>query len=171
MSKIISSHATFYQQVEALSVTPFAPRALDRGLAALLTSYVRLTGPELSANEAAGNVNAETSYFAQALDEITRRAGEVTYDDQAEQRVRADLEKFKAYWLHKASSTPGLGYKTRNDGRTLGLLKDPERGNWEPFTCLNSLREVEPPVQLILDDRNLGDEPAGPIMILPVGEA
>jgi hypothetical protein len=32
-------HATFYQQVEALSVTP----ALDRGLAALLTSYMHLT--------------------------------------------------------------------------------------------------------------------------------
>ena len=40
-------HATFYQQVEALSVTPFAPRAIDRGLAALLVSYVRLLGSEL----------------------------------------------------------------------------------------------------------------------------
>ena len=29
-------HATFYQQVEALSVTPFAPRALDRGLTGVL---------------------------------------------------------------------------------------------------------------------------------------
>ncbi|GAC1455551.1 MAG: DISARM system helicase DrmA [Ktedonobacteraceae bacterium] len=47
-------HATFYQQVEALSVTPFAPRALDRGLAALLTSYVRLSTTELSANGAGG---------------------------------------------------------------------------------------------------------------------
>jgi hypothetical protein len=51
----------------------------------------------------------------------------------------------------------GLGYKTRNDGRTLGLLKDPEQGNWEPFTCLNSLRDVEPMVQLILDERDLGE--------------
>jgi len=31
-------HATFYQQVEALSVTPFSPRALDRGLTALLVA-------------------------------------------------------------------------------------------------------------------------------------
>lgn len=164
-------HATFYQQVEALSVTPFAPRALDRGLAALLTSYVRLSGPELSANEAAGNVQAETTYFAQALSEITRRASAITSDDQTAQRVRADLEKLKDYWLHKANSMPGLGYKTRNDGRTLGLLKDPERGNWEPFTCLNSLREVEPTVQLILDERSLGDEPAESSFVVPVEEA
>ena len=43
-------HATFYQQVEALSVTPFAPRALDRGLATLLVSYVRLLGSEFNEN-------------------------------------------------------------------------------------------------------------------------
>src|SRR5207302_8940784 len=35
-------HATFYQHVEALSVTPFAPRAMDRGLSALLVSLIRL---------------------------------------------------------------------------------------------------------------------------------
>jgi len=150
-------HATFYQQVEALSVTPFAPRALDRGLAALLTSYVRLTGTEFSKNEAAGEVTASTSYFAQAIEEITRRADEVTYSGEAGVRVREDLEKLKAYWLQKASALPGLGYKTRNDGRTLGLLKQPEHGSWEPFTCLNSLRDVEPMALLILDERGLGE--------------
>src|SRR5262249_55321586 len=31
-------HGTFYQQVEALSVTPFAPRALDRALSAVFVS-------------------------------------------------------------------------------------------------------------------------------------
>ena len=39
-------HATFYRQVEALSVTPFAARALDRGLTAVLASLVRLSGTE-----------------------------------------------------------------------------------------------------------------------------
>ena len=28
---------------------------------------------------------------------------------------------------------------------------------WEPFTCLNSLREVEPTVKLIIDDGGLDD--------------
>ena len=31
-------HATFYQHVEGLSVTPFAARALDRGLSAVLVA-------------------------------------------------------------------------------------------------------------------------------------
>jgi hypothetical protein len=151
-------HATFYQQVEALSVTPFAPRALDRGLAALLTSFVRLTGTEFSRNDTAGNVTRDTPYFAQALQAIVRRAEEVTiHNVEAIERVRADLEKLRDYWVHKASTMPHLGYKKQQDGLTLGLLKEPERGKWEPFTCLNSLRDVEPTVHLILDERDLGD--------------
>ena len=152
-------HATFYQQVEALSVTPFAPRALDRGLAALLTSYVRLSSTRFSKNAAASDVDGPDAipYFDQAIEEITSRAAEITSAGEAVVGVREDLEKLRAYWLHKAHSMSGLGYKTRNDGRTLGLLKDPEQGNWEPFTCLNSLRDVEPMIQLILDERDLGE--------------
>src|SRR5260221_4359115 len=47
-------HATFYQQVEALSVTPFALRALDRGLSAVLVSLLRLHNMDLNPDEAAG---------------------------------------------------------------------------------------------------------------------
>src|SRR5712692_7863774 len=41
-------HATFYQQVEALSVTPFAPRAVDRGLTAVLVALTRLADLDLN---------------------------------------------------------------------------------------------------------------------------
>ena len=44
-------HATFYNHVEALSVTPFASGALSRGLTALLVSCVRLQGTEFNANK------------------------------------------------------------------------------------------------------------------------
>ena len=150
-------HATFYQQVEALSVTPFAPRALDRGLAALLTSYVRLSTTELSENSAAGNVTNDNPAFIHAIQEITQRADDITNDPEAVERVRSSLEKLQAYWLRKAQTLPDLGYKTRRNSTTLGLLKEPERGQWEPFTCLNSLRDVEPTVSLILDTYSLGE--------------
>ena len=35
-------HQSFYRSVEATSVTPFSPRALDRGLAGTLVALVRL---------------------------------------------------------------------------------------------------------------------------------
>jgi len=71
--------------------------------------------------------------------------------------VHIELDRLKAYWLRQASTIPSLGYKKKNDGRTLGLLKGPEQGKWDPFTCLNSLRDVEPSVHLILDERGLGE--------------
>src|SRR5437763_1350144 len=40
-------HATFYRHVEALSVTPFSSRALDRGLTATFIALVRHAGEPL----------------------------------------------------------------------------------------------------------------------------
>lgn len=152
-------HATFYQQVEALSVTPFAPRALDRGLAALLVSYVRLLGPEFNENNRAGKVFATHPYFLKALSELPQRATSITGSIEVSETVRTALEELRAYWLKKASANVGieLGYKTRKDGKTIGLLHQPGLGDWTPFTCLNSLRDVEPSINLILDERSLGE--------------
>jgi hypothetical protein len=49
-------HATFYKHVEPLSVTPFSPGALQRGLAGLLVALVRLRRMEFNANEAASRI-------------------------------------------------------------------------------------------------------------------
>jgi hypothetical protein len=153
-------HATFYQQVEALSVTPFAPRALDRGLAALLVSYVRLLGSEFNENSQAGKVDFNHPYFAAALDEISQRAEIITGSKQVAASVHAALDELRVHWQKAASANIGiqLGYKTKRDGHTIGLLHQPGQGDWLPFTCLNSLRDVEPAINLILDERGLGDE-------------
>src|SRR5262249_41659753 len=71
-------HATFYQQVEALSVTPFAPRAIDRGLSALLVSLVRLLGSDLNANGAARHFTRATPLFDAAKRAIVARAHQVS---------------------------------------------------------------------------------------------
>jgi hypothetical protein len=56
-----------------------------------------------------------------------------------------------------------MGYKDKKDGLTIGLLTAPEGGRWDDFTCLNSLRDVEPSVGLVLDDRSVGQEPERPV--------
>jgi hypothetical protein len=152
-------HATFYQQVEALSVTPFAPRAIDRGLAALLVSYVRLLGSEFNENSQAGKVIGTHPYFLAALDELSHRAVSVTGSTEVGEAVRTALEELREYWLNMTRANVGtqLGYKTRKDGQTIGLLRQPGQRDWTPFTCLNSLRDVEPSINLILDERGLGD--------------
>ena len=69
-------HATFYKHVEALSVTPFSPGAIDRGLAALLVSLVRQRGIEFNSNDKAMLMATHTShhYVKDAIEAITRRA-------------------------------------------------------------------------------------------------
>jgi hypothetical protein len=60
-----------------------------------------------------------------------------------------------------------LGYKERKDGVTVPLLQRPDQKPWDPFTCLNSLREVEQQVGLILIDDGLSPSTASPPSALP----
>jgi hypothetical protein len=155
-------HATFYQQVEALSVTPFSPRALDRGLTGVLVSYLRLLGEAFNANDRAGQLERGHEFVTVALEEISRRAGLVTESHTEEDLVHHMLDKRLDQWLSKAQHMSGgaiLGYAERRDGRTLGLLKKPSQEDWSTFTCLNSLRDVEPNVALILRDYGMDREP------------
>jgi len=162
-------HATFYQQVEALSVTPFAPRAIDRALTALFVSLVRLVSDDLNANVQAGKLRRDHPSVRAAIDTITDRAWRVTHRAEVRDLVRAELERRLEEWLAQAEQIAGgrqLGYQSRNDGVTIGLLQRPDTDPWGTFTCLTSLRDVEPEVRLILDDRGLDDEP----VLVPVAE-
>ncbi len=158
-------HATFFQHVEALSVTPFSPRALDRGLSALLVAYVRLFGPEFNANTGAGQITRDHPYVRSAVNDISRRAGLVTGNAALEDYVRGELEERVDKWLARARAVTGgaqLGYEDKKDGLTLGLLASANSTAWGDFTCLNSLRDVEPAINLILDDFGLDRDPMTP---------
>jgi hypothetical protein len=149
-------HATLYQQVEALSVTPFSPRAIDRGLTALLVSFLRLYGFDFNSNESAAQLKRDHPFVQTAIEEISRRAGLVTGNLQVEQDVRAELTSRIDHWLARAAKLAAggakLGYRGKGDSRTLPLLENPGRGGWDLFTCLTSLRDVEPSVNLILNN-------------------
>jgi Helicase conserved C-terminal domain len=154
-------HATFYQQVEALSVTPFAPGALYRGLSALLVGLTRQMGEDFNANERAGAIDRAHPFVQAAIEEIVRRA-ELVEGSPTGARVRAELEAKLDHWLTLAGRRSGgttLKYRVlKKDGTTLELLQSAGQGNWEEFTCLNSLRNVEPSIGLILSDRPPDDD-------------
>lgn len=153
-------HATFYKHVEALSVTPFAARAVDRGLAAVLAALVRLPAGEFNDNKAAGRIDRTHAIVQAAIAGIARRAEEVRQSKAEGARVYQLLQARLDQWLKLASPKPGgarLGYQTERDGMTVGLLQRAGVGNWDDFTCLGSLRDVEPSVGLVLDDRVLDD--------------
>src|SRR5581483_11669426 len=143
-------------QVEALSVTPVSPRALDRGLSGIFVALIRLLASDFNANQDAGKLVREHLIVQETLNEISRRAGLVQEDAALSEFVRQELNARLDLWLARAAKNQAggsiLGYETERDQRTVGLLQDPYRGKWEEFTVLNSLRDVEPAVNLILND-------------------
>ncbi|WP_200888993.1 DISARM system helicase DrmA [Aphanizomenon flos-aquae] len=154
-------HATFYQHVEALSLTPFAPRAIDKGLAALFVTLVRLAGKEFNGNDQAGRIERHHPYIKAAIETICDRAGLVG-DAETQKMVKQALEAKLDIWLSKAQNIQGGGilkYQiAQPDGLTIELLKSAGRETWQDFTCLNSLRNVEPTVGLILQDQVPDDD-------------
>ncbi len=159
-------HSTFYKHVEPLSVTPFSPGALQRGLAGLLVSLVRLRSMEFNSNEAASRIQTTDPYVQDAIAAICRRAELVGDGTAVADFCRAQLQAKVDLWRAEAQNTTGgrtltfsepRGSNGPKRGTTVSLLHHPGLEKWEEFTCLNSLREVEPSVKLIMDDGGLDE--------------
>jgi hypothetical protein len=152
-------HSTFYKHVEPLSVTPFSPGALQRGLAGLLVSMVRLRSSEFNPNESASRITTSNPYVQEAIDAIVRRA-EIIGDKPTADFCREQLLKKADRWQGDAQNNDGgrtLAYRevygdAEKKGTTIHLLQSPGLTHWDEFTCLNSLRDVEPQVKFIMSD-------------------
>ncbi|ESQ15972.1 MAG: hypothetical protein N838_07100 [Thiohalocapsa sp. PB-PSB1] len=146
-------HATFYQHVEALSVTPFASGALERGLAGVVVALIRLLTDEFNANLRAQALDKSRPIVQEAIDAIVRRVEEIEGKSLASS-VRKEIDVKLDKWLQQAQGQGyQLGYQASRDGTAKALLRNPGEGKWQPFTTLHSLRDVEPSVGLILKER------------------
>ena len=143
-------HATVYRHVEALSVTPFADRAIDRGLTGVLVALVRELNSAYNGNLRAQDFERNSQLADHIVRFLSRRAGIV--DRSTKRRVEDELE-FRLDMWSKARFQPGrrLAYdRPRNTDDVAGLLRRPDEGFWQQMTCPTSLREVEPGIQLQL---------------------
>lgn len=154
-------HATFYKHVEAQSVTPFAARALDRGLTGAMVSLLRLENDSMNPNPGAQSLDSSGK-------EEARRARKVLSDRAwkvKDKAARTIVETMTAdridRWVKEAvKAGRRLGYETaRGQGDLAALLKKPGALAWDEFTVPMSMREVEPGVQLIMDDSKHSIEP------------
>jgi len=150
-------HETFYKHVEALSVTPFSARALDRGLSGVLVALMRLWDERLNANDRAGVLQDGDPLMPTVFDKLALRAENATQDKLAGERVLSMLKSRRDEWLKRVHNQieHKLTYRFEG-GATVGLLDHPATGQWEMFTCLDSLRDVEGTVDLVLDSRPSG---------------
>jgi hypothetical protein len=112
-------------------------------------------------------------YVQDAIEAIAKRAEAVGDGKAVGDLVRAELSSKVDFWRDQAQNRTGgrtLTYEQPRGtgaaprGTTVSLLSRPGQERWEEFTCLNSLREVEPVVKLILDDGGL-DESTSPEVV------
>ncbi|MEH1014216.1 DISARM system helicase DrmA [Micromonospora sp. CPCC 206060] len=158
-------HANVYRHVEALSVTPFAERAIDRGLTGVLVALVRDLEPGYN-----GNLRAqEFDRHSQLADHIVRflkRRSDVAADNAVRNRVEDELEARLDLWAReRARPARRLAYdKPYRSDDVAGLLHRPEEGRWRPTTCPTSLRDVEPGIQLQLQLNGAAEEAPPPFL-------
>ncbi len=155
-------HESFYRNVEATSVTPFSPRALDRGLAGTLVALARQGQPALTAPKGATEIlkeRAKLDWVAQAL--ANRAAAQAENNEAAEtirQRVLDRAKDLLDEWEKIAKEYSGVGTSLQyqqEEGAARPLLYtflDPElkklHGRHRKFRANRSMRDVEPSVNL-----------------------
>ena len=150
-------HATLYRQVEAFSVTPFAPRALDRGLTGVLASLLRLSGPEWNPNPGAALVDPADAKAVHARRAICARADDQIIQEAA-QTLDHRLKVLLDAWKEQASvGQRTLVYKARGKSDTdVSLLQEPGIEGWSRWTVPTSMRNVEASVPLKLRPDAIG---------------
>lgn len=160
-------HKCFYRSVEASSVTPFSPRALDRALAAALVAICRHSHPELTPALGAGAIVAKREELKQASLIFSKRA-ELHADDvdpELTQKVFNRCQSLLDTWVNIQANRAkvGVNLQYQNEIRGAGharLLHDFLETVQEPtqelekFRANRSMRDVEPNVELVLKKLN-----------------
>jgi hypothetical protein len=155
-------HRTFYRAVEATSVTPWAARALDRALAAVVVAAARHLDPMLTPNEAVVALKDQAATRAAVCEAIVARAPEAAIPG-GRPALRAQVESLINAWVETvdaqtASGVPFAYAKKKSPGRLLHMPLEREWDGLEPahkrFQAGRSMRDVEPAVLLKVRDRN-----------------
>lgn len=162
-------HETFYRAVEATSVTPFAPRAVDRGLAAVVVSLARHGEPGLTGAACAADISLYRGRLGWLKTVVRERAENHTKALEPSERqelggkmdARVDelLDAWEQVAGEKAAVQAGLQYgpfearprpPLLHDPLDPDLKNEPPHSNLRKFKAQWSLRDVEAEVPVLV---------------------
>jgi hypothetical protein len=157
-------HEAFYRSVEATSVTPFASRALDRALPAVVVSLARHTRPTLTPPRGALEITGERPRLNRVSDILAdrvrmHRTMAPAEEERARAAVRDRVQDLLDSWCKVAERQRRTGarlvyqpYENADGPVLLHEPLDPELANLDgdarKFKAPRSLRDIEPPVNL-----------------------
>ncbi len=153
-------HRTFYRAVEATSVTPWAARALDRALAAVVVSAARHLDAGLTYETSVADLAANPDVMAAVRNFIVSRAppSAVAGGSAA---LGAMIDQVFADWVSTAHDQAAGGNtfayaRKKSPHRLLHQPLEPEIDNLTPaharFVAGRSMRDVEPAVRMKVKD-------------------
>jgi hypothetical protein len=149
-------HRSFYRAVEATSVTPWAARALDRALAAIVVAAARHIDPSLTPDTAVKELKNRPATRAAVRDAIVSRAPQNAVPGGSA-ALAALVDDLLDAWAETADeqSLGGnvFGYASKpSPHRLLHMPLAPEIPNLsvshQRFVAGRSMRDVEPMVPL-----------------------
>jgi hypothetical protein len=159
-------HETFYAQVESLSVTPYSPSSLDRGIDGLLVSAARVAQAAvdegLSPERDAGRIKSQRPVVEKLAERLKSRILAAAQSEEAAKRASDLLANRIDRWSERAKRATDYGktlvYERTGDGdQFLPLIISPENattsvgGSAEaPFVIANSMREVQPEINMLV---------------------
>ena len=158
-------HHSFYRSVEATSVTPFSPRALDRGLAGTLIALARQGHAPMTPARGAGEILLQRPQLEFAVSCLAERAKthanfSVEEAELLRQKVRERsldlLDEWSKIAMELNQAGVALQYQLESGAaqRLLYEFLNPDLKRLPPrhkkFRANRSLRDVEPSVNLWL---------------------
>jgi hypothetical protein len=164
-------HTSFYRNVEATSVTPFSPRAMDRALAASVVALARQGLNTMTPPQGAAQILQKRS----ELDAVAARFADRASDQDADltpaerQAIRASVQSLCGDllddWLKIARLAQQEGSSLQYQKETVSAPRrllydflDPELPNLhriqQRFRANRSMRDVEPEVEVFVKSLN-----------------
>lgn len=150
-------HSRLYNYVEGTTATPFAARARDRALHALVVAVLRLSNNDLAKKNDAANIKNINLMGLRKI--ISER---VTVSDTKNKKdTMMDLNKFIDEWI-KLSTTKGkLVYYTspkknvlpNGEVRLLSRHNDIKPKNKNEYDTLDSMRQIESTSKIFIKER------------------
>ena len=144
-----SNHGALYRQVEATSVTPFSPRARDKGLHAIIIGLARIQIEQLRNNAAAANISTFRPEVEEIVSKLLTRVRLVAPDEYEATRMQAT--EILNNWVLRTEDDPNLTYSRNNiekvllipagDNSQLNDIKGPQQDRIYP--TMQSLRNVD----------------------------